>query len=208
MTTIEFKTEFKERIKDYFLTQTKFLNNSLLLFEHFDRPEYKKFLPKIEELFYEKFPKLLEEITEAHDNFFYEFFFKAEDIEDLPTLALMKTSYNKEKRLINAQLEKLMETDYNDKLNDNKSFNSKINDFVRIIKPDGEFSLEIKNKELAFLNEEVTQNENQLDKTVDSIVYGVDPTEITIGQDGGFDVGGDDGFGYSGSNKAFVIFIF
>lgn len=198
MSTIEFKSNFKEKIKDLFVEHSRFVTHSILLFEHFDTDKFKGHLPKLEEIFHKKFASLMEGIKDATNTFFYDFFFEAEDIEDIPSLSLMKTPFNKEKRLISQQFDKLLEIEYNDDLKENKIFVDKLEDFVRLITPDKEFNVQIQKKELWLLTKD-----NKSEGTTESVVIGNDPTGVKINQDGGFEIEDDDGFGYSGSNKSY-----
>lgn len=205
MSTIEFKASFKEKIKNLFLYNSKFVNTSILIFEHFNRPEFKEYLPQLEEIYDSLFPKFLEDINDSFNTFYFDFFYKAENIENMPSISIMKTPYNVEKKQLEKQFSELEDLEYTDSLKNNKIFESKLKDFLRIVTPDNEFSEEVERKELWMLSKD-----NKSEETTESLVIGNDPTGVHISQDEGFEVG-DDGFGYSGSNKTVgmvIIIIF
>lgn len=198
MTTIEFTSNFKAKIRDLFVEHSRFVTHSILLFEHFNTSEFKDHQEEVEKIFYKKFSGMLDGIKDTINTFFYDFFFEVEDIEGIPSLAIMKTPFNKEKKLINEQFDKLLEMEYNDELKDSKIFQDKLEDFVRLVTPDNEFSVQIEKKELWLLTRD-TKSEG----TTESVVIGNDPTDVKIDQDGGFEISDDDGFGYSGVNRAY-----
>ena len=153
MTTIEFKPRFKEGFKNHFLQLSQFITESILLFEHAQSDEFKEYLEDIEKQFYESFESLMEDIKENYDRFFMDLFYEFESkIEDFPAVSYLKTPWDQERRLIDEQYQKLISSDYDDRLASNLKFTGKIEDAFRIISPDHEFSSEIERKELWILS--------------------------------------------------------
>jgi hypothetical protein len=177
--TIEFKTEFKEQFKNLFLKFSEYVSQVILIYEHFSASEYIPFQKSIEAELLKLLKKLPEELDTAFDQELQMTFLSIEDIEEIGSIAQTKSEYNLEKRQLKKGFKDLVELEYDDDFGENKKFKAKVEDMIRIIRPDNSLSLEVIQKELWLLDlkkEDLRDELNNSGSTVKSEVHGHDPS--------------------------------
>ena len=180
---LEFKQRFKENIKNLFLTTSEFVSKALILHEHFDKEETKSNLKEVEKQFYLKFLGFENKVQDLASEFFEEFY-QVSEIAKIEGLEAQKRLFQEEADLIENQYMELKNAHYNNALLENEQFKSKLDDFVRIVSPDDEYSSEVERKELWILS--LTEKDLKVDGT--NVVAGEDynDKDCVIGEDGTF----------------------